>query len=132
MIAYQKPEDNAGKGGDFSEKALKDALNDEKGDHPKDDKIERIHAQLLPKTASVSQADSGNPPCFSGHLIKHTCCDKEGTMSLQKRIIIAAGIILVDLGIFFLPLTAFFLAYVVIFNPPWVRDFLESLGNPAG
>jgi hypothetical protein len=53
-------------------------------------------------------------------------------MSLQKRIIIAAGIILVDLGIFFLPLTAFFLAYVVIFNPPWVRDFLESLGGPAG
>jgi hypothetical protein len=64
-------------------------------------------------------------------LIKHTGCAKERSMSLQKRIIIAAGIIAVDLVIFFVPLTSFFLAYVVIFNPPWVRDFLESLGSPA-
>jgi hypothetical protein len=132
VIADQKPEDNAGKGGNLSEKALKDALNHEKGDHPQDDKIKSIHGQLLPKTVSVSQVDSGSSPYFSRHLIKHTGCAKEGSMSLQKRIIIAAGIILVDLGIFFLPLTAFFLAYVVIFNPPWVRDFLESLGGPAG
>ena len=53
-------------------------------------------------------------------------------MSLQKRIIIAVGIILVDLGIFFLPLTAFFLAYVILYNPPWVKDFLENLGSPVG
>jgi hypothetical protein len=52
-------------------------------------------------------------------------------MSLQKRIIIAIGIILVDLGIFFLPLTAFFLAYVIIYNPPWVKAFLEKLGQAS-
>ena len=128
MIADQKPEDNAGKGGNFSEKAFKDALNDKKGDHPQDDEIKSIHAQLLPKTASVSQVDSVDPPHFSRHLIKETGCAKKKTMSLQKRIIIAIGIILVDLGIFFLPLTAFFLAYVVLCNPPWVKNFLESLG----
>jgi hypothetical protein len=53
-------------------------------------------------------------------------------MSLQKRIIIAAGIVALDLVIFFVPLTSFFLAYVVLYNPRWVRDFLESLGSPAG
>jgi hypothetical protein len=53
-------------------------------------------------------------------------------MSLQKRIIIAIGIIVVDLVIFFVPLTSFFLAYVILYNPQWVRDFLERLGSPAG
>jgi hypothetical protein len=53
-------------------------------------------------------------------------------MSIQKRIIIAIGIILLDLVFFFLPLTAFFLAYVIIYNPPWVKDFLESLDSPGG
>jgi hypothetical protein len=132
VIADQKPKDNAGKGGDLSEKAFKDALNHEKSDHHQDDIIKSIHGQLVPKTVLVSQGDSGNPPYFSRHLIKHTGCAKERSMSLQKRIIIAAGIIAVDLVIFFVPLTSFFLAYVVIFNPPWVRDFLESLGSPDG
>jgi hypothetical protein len=132
VIADQKPEDNAGKGGNLSEKALKDALNHEKGDHPHDDIIESIHGQLLPKSTFVSQVDSGNPPYFSRHLIKHTGCAKERSMSLQKRIIIAAGIVALDLVIFFVPLTSFFLAYVVLYNPRWVRDFLESLGSPAG
>jgi hypothetical protein len=40
---------------------------------------------------------------------------------------LALGIILLDLVVFFLPLTAFFLAYVIIYNPPWVKDFLEGL-----
>jgi hypothetical protein len=48
-------------------------------------------------------------------------------MNLQKRLILALGIILLDLVIFFLPLTAFFLAYVIIYNPPWVKDFFEGL-----
>jgi len=48
-------------------------------------------------------------------------------MSPQKRLLLALGILLLDLVIFFLPLTAIFLAYIVIYNPPWVKDFLEGL-----
>jgi hypothetical protein len=48
-------------------------------------------------------------------------------MSKQNRILLALGIILLDLIVFFLPLTAFFLAYVVMMNPPWVKEFLERL-----
>jgi hypothetical protein len=50
-------------------------------------------------------------------------------MSKQNRILLALGIILLDLVVFFFPLTAFFLAYVIIYNPPWVRDFLERSGQ---
>ena len=48
-------------------------------------------------------------------------------MSPQKRLLLALGVLLLDLVIFFLPLTAIFLAYVIIYNPPWVKDFLEGL-----
>jgi len=44
---------------------------------------------------------------------------------------LALGVILLDLGIFFFPLTAFFVAYVIIYNPPWVKNFLEELGRAA-
>jgi hypothetical protein len=48
-------------------------------------------------------------------------------MSLQKKLLLAFGVIMLDLVIFFLPLTAIFLAYVIIYNPPWVKDLLERL-----
>jgi len=48
-------------------------------------------------------------------------------MNLRKRLLLAFGIIMLDLVLFFLPLTAFFLAYVIIYNPPWVKDLLERL-----
>jgi uncharacterized membrane protein len=48
-------------------------------------------------------------------------------MSKQNRILLALGIILLDLIVFFFPLAAFFLAYVIVYNPPWARDFLERL-----
>ena len=47
-------------------------------------------------------------------------------MPLNQRIIIAVLVLLADLVIFFFPLTAIFLAYVLIFNPPWFRDFLNQ------
>ena len=53
-------------------------------------------------------------------------------MSLQKRILLASGIMLLDLVIFFLPLTAFFLVYVIIYNPPWVKEFFEALDKQVG
>jgi hypothetical protein len=52
-------------------------------------------------------------------------------MSFQKRLLLALGVILVDLVIFFVPLTSFFLAYVIIYNPPWVKDFLARLDSRA-
>ena len=48
-------------------------------------------------------------------------------MDMTKRILISAGILLVDLIIFFFPLTAVFLAYILLFNPPWFREFLDNL-----
>ena len=48
-------------------------------------------------------------------------------MIMRNRILIGIGILLVDLIVFFLPLTAVFLAYIVIFNPPWFRKFLNNL-----
>lgn len=48
-------------------------------------------------------------------------------MTMRNRILIGLGILLVDLIIFFVPLTAFFLIYIVIYNPPWFRKFLHDL-----
>jgi len=60
-------------------------------------------------------------------LIKDTGYDTYLYMSLQKKLLLAFGIIVLDLVVFFLPLAAIFLAYVIIYNPPWVKDFLERL-----
>jgi hypothetical protein len=35
--------------------------------------------------------------------------------------------VIVDWAVFFLPLSALFIAYVITTNPPWVRDFLQGL-----
>ncbi len=48
-------------------------------------------------------------------------------MSLTNRVLICIGILVVDLAIFFLPLTALFLIYIILYNPPWFREFLENL-----
>jgi hypothetical protein len=64
-------------------------------------------------------------PCLGSSLI---CLNSlEQGMNKTKRILLAVGILLVDLFIFFLPLTALFLIYIIIFNPPWFRDFLNHL-----
>jgi len=48
-------------------------------------------------------------------------------MTTVQRLFLAAGILLVDMVIFFFPLSAVFLAYVILFNPPWVKRFLSRL-----
>jgi hypothetical protein len=48
-------------------------------------------------------------------------------MNMANRILLSIAILLVDLGVFFLPLTAFFLIYILVFNPPWFREFLDRL-----
>jgi len=50
-------------------------------------------------------------------------------MRMAHRILICLGILLVDLAVFFLPLTALFLIYIILVNPPWFREFLQKLDH---
>ncbi len=52
-------------------------------------------------------------------------------MTMTQRVLLAAVIVLVDLAAVFLPLTAIFLAYVFVFNPPWFRDMINRLDGPV-
>ncbi len=52
-------------------------------------------------------------------------------MNKKQRILICVLILLLDLAIFFLPLSAIFLVYVIWQNPPWVREFLQQLDRPS-
>jgi hypothetical protein len=49
------------------------------------------------------------------------------------RILLALLILIVDTAAFYLPLTAIFLAYILIWNPAWFRDFLNNFdpNDPA-
>lgn len=44
------------------------------------------------------------------------------------RILLALLILVVDTVAFYMPLTAIFLAYILIWNPAWFRDFLNNFG----
>jgi hypothetical protein len=48
-------------------------------------------------------------------------------MSKKQRIMICVLILLLDLVVFFLPLSAIFLVYIIMQNPPWFREFLQQL-----
>jgi hypothetical protein len=48
-------------------------------------------------------------------------------LTLNQRILLAAGVLLLDLVFFFFPVTAVFLAYVIVFNPPWLAGFVRRL-----
>jgi hypothetical protein len=52
-------------------------------------------------------------------------------MSMMVRILIAAGIFVLDLAGVFIPLTALFMGYILLYNPPWFREFLNNLEAPA-
>jgi len=52
-------------------------------------------------------------------------------MNMTYRIVLAALVLLVDLAVFFFPLTAVFLAYILIFNPQWFREFLDGMEQPG-
>lgn len=52
-------------------------------------------------------------------------------MTMTRRILISLGILLTDLVVFFLPLTAIFLIYILLYNPPWFRTFLNQLDRPS-
>ena len=48
-------------------------------------------------------------------------------MSMINRILLALGAVVLDFAVFFVPLTAVFMAYVLVYNPPWFREFLNTL-----
>jgi hypothetical protein len=50
-------------------------------------------------------------------------------MNFGQRVLLSVGIILIDLIVFFLPLTALFLVYIILYNPPWFREFLQKLNH---
>ena len=50
-------------------------------------------------------------------------------MSFTQRILLSIGILLIDLIVFFLPLTALFLVYIILANPVWFREFLQDLNQ---
>jgi hypothetical protein len=56
----------------------------------------------------------------------------ERSMSLTNRILIAALVVLLDLVVFFFPISAVLIAYVIIFNPQWFKDFILGLDKPDG
>jgi len=53
-------------------------------------------------------------------------------MSMINRVLLALGVVVVDLAVFFVPLTAVFMAYILVYNPPWFREFLTSLDAGQG
>jgi hypothetical protein len=48
-------------------------------------------------------------------------------MNQGEKIFLIAIIILADMLVFMLPLTAFFAAYVIWFRPPWFQAWVEKL-----
>ncbi|MEW5910574.1 MAG: hypothetical protein AB1659_12280 [Thermodesulfobacteriota bacterium] len=52
-------------------------------------------------------------------------------MSMITRFLIALAVLAIDFMVFFIPLSAVFLAYIIISNPLWFRRFLERLEKPA-
>jgi hypothetical protein len=50
-------------------------------------------------------------------------------MSITHRILICIGILLLDLAVFFLPLSALFLVYILLVNPPWFRQYLQKINQ---
>ncbi|MBN2124862.1 MAG: hypothetical protein JW821_11250 [Deltaproteobacteria bacterium] len=53
-------------------------------------------------------------------------------MTRTNRVFLSLGILLVDLVVFFLPLTALFLVYIILWNPAWFRGFLNGLDKDPG
>jgi len=48
-------------------------------------------------------------------------------MSQANRILLVVILLLVDLLIFMLPVSALFASYVILARPPWFRDWVNEL-----
>jgi hypothetical protein len=47
-------------------------------------------------------------------------------MKMPIRIRLALGVTTLDTAVIFVPLTALFLDYILIYNPRWFREFLKG------
>ena len=50
---------------------------------------------------------------------------------MEKKILLAAAVFLVDWLLYFLPFTAIFLIYVMFFKPVWFRDWVLAIYNDS-
>ncbi|MCM8775815.1 MAG: hypothetical protein NC930_05645 [Candidatus Omnitrophica bacterium] len=48
-------------------------------------------------------------------------------MDFSQRLMLAVAIVLVDTVVFVIPVTSFFLAYLLLSRPPWFRDWVLKL-----
>ena len=48
-------------------------------------------------------------------------------MSKKQRVMICVMILVLDLVVFFLPLSAIFIVYIILINSPWFREFLQQI-----
>ena len=46
-----------------------------------------------------------------------------------QRLLLVLVILVIDALAFFIPLGSLFIAYVILSNPPWVREFLDRLDS---
>jgi hypothetical protein len=53
-------------------------------------------------------------------------------MSMINRVLLALGVVALEFAVFFVPLTAVFMAYVLVYDPPWFREFLNTLDAGQG
>ena len=47
-------------------------------------------------------------------------------MSLERRMLIAASLLFVDVIIFFIPMAAIFLGYIILFRPKWFQIWVNE------
>jgi hypothetical protein len=50
-------------------------------------------------------------------------------MNIFYRILISVGLIVLHYVGVVLPLTEFFVIYIILFNPKWFRDFLNDMAG---
>lgn len=55
----------------------------------------------------------------------------EWAMKLGERLLLAVVIVLVDLVVFAVPLTAFYVAYLLVARPPWFKEWVTVLYSDA-
>jgi hypothetical protein len=51
-------------------------------------------------------------------------------MNIGYRLLICLGIVAIHFAAFVVPVTELFLIYIILFNPRWFRDFLDSTNAP--
>jgi hypothetical protein len=87
-----------------------------------------------PKRSIIERFCQEKSPAVSCNIFS----SEVSTMPMSQRVLLAVGILAVDLVLFFVPLTALFLVYILICNPPWFTAFLRGLDRddhmdrPAG